>query len=314
MRLDVRALARRSVEVIRGGQAESGAYVACPTFAPYGYCWFRDGSFIADAMSRVGEADSAERFFGWCSDVITSRRERIAAGGRLHARYTLDGRDDVGEWPKRQHDGYGLWLWALRGHLDRHSGDPSPFHDAVELTTAYLERVGHEPCVDWWEEREGVHGATLACVLAGQRAWSSLRPIDAVLPDDRIDASLLVLVPLGFDGDDVVERVERELVSPEGGVHRHLDDVYYGGGEWVLLTALLGWAYTHQGRTDEARTKLEWVAARATAEGHLPEQVPDHLLHPDSYDFWMDKWGPPPCPLLWSHAMFLTLAHELGEV
>jgi hypothetical protein len=27
----------------------------------------------------------------------------------------------------------------------------------------------------------------------------------------------------------------------------------------------------------------------------------------------VEKWGEPPCPLLWSHAMFLLLARELGE-
>jgi GH15 family glucan-1,4-alpha-glucosidase len=232
----------------------------------------------------------------------------------LHARYTLDGRDDVGEWPKRQHDGYGLWLWALRGHLDRHGRDPGSFQEAVELTTAYLERVGHEPCVDWWEEREGLHGATLACVIAGQRAWPDPKRIDIALAEDRLDASLLVLVPLELDGVDVIQRVERELVSPTGGVHRHLDDVYYGGGEWVLLTGLLGWVYACIGATSAAEEKLAWVRDRAGPDGHLPEQVRDHLLHPDSYDLWVDKWGPPPCPLLWSHAMFLTLAHELGEI
>jgi isomaltose glucohydrolase len=308
------ALARRSIEVIRTGQDSSGAYVACPQFEPYRYCWFRDGSFIADAMSRVGEVESAEGFFGWCSQVIASRRERIEAGEMLHARYTLDGRDDVSDWPKRQHDGHGLWLWALREHLDRHGRDPGPFREAVELTTAYLERVAREPCVDWWEEREGLHGATLACVIAGQRAWAVPTRIDILLAEDRLDASLLVLVPLGLDGGDVIRRVERSLVSTTGGVHRHLDDVYYGGGEWVLLTALLGWAYASIGATSAAEEKLAWVCDRAGPRGHLPEQVKDHLLHPDSYDLWVDTWGPPPCPLLWSHAMFLTLAHELDEI
>ena len=28
----------------------------------------------------------------------------------------------------------------------------------------------------------------------------------------------------------------------------------------------------------------------------------------------MAKWGPPPSPLLWSHAMFLTLDHELDAL
>ena len=39
-------LARRSVEVILAGQSPSGAYVACPTFANYGFSWLRDGCFI----------------------------------------------------------------------------------------------------------------------------------------------------------------------------------------------------------------------------------------------------------------------------
>ena len=46
------------------------------------------------------------------------------------------------------------------------------------------------------------------------------------------------------------------------------------------------------------------------AEG-LPEQAQDHLLHPDAYDGWVRKWGPPPSPLLWSHAMELLLAAKL---
>jgi hypothetical protein len=36
------------------------------------------------------------------------------------------------------------------------------------------------------------------------------------------------------------------------------------------------------------------------------------VLHPDGYESWVDRWGPPPSPLLWSHAMFIDLALELG--
>lgn len=307
--MDARALARRSVEVIREGQAPSGAYVACPTFEPYRFSWFRDGSFIADAMSRVGEVESAEAFFGWCSRVILARREREW----LAARYTLEGEDDTGEWPLLQHDGYGLWLWALHGHCARHGRRAERWREAVAVTAAYLARVWREPCTDWWEERTGHHAATLACIAAGLRAWELEQPIDLELAEDRTDASLLVLVPLGLGDRSVVERIERELVSPGGGVHRHLDDVYYGGGEWLLLTAMLGWAYAELG-IFEAEVKLDWVVAHSTPKGELPEQSQDHLLHPESWEPWAAKWGPPPSPLLWSHAMFLTLAHELGEV
>jgi hypothetical protein len=218
--VDVRALARRSVEVIREGQAVSGAYVACPSFEPY-----------------RGEVESAEAFFDWCARVILARRDREW----LAARYTLEGDDDASEWPLLQHDGYGLWLWALRGHGERHARPGERWRDAANVTVEYLARVRETRCTDWWEERDGLHTATLACIAAGlgERGEISL--------EDRVDASQLVLVPLGLGGPEAVGRVERELVSPGGGVHRHREDVYYGGGEWLLLTALLGWTYAERG-------------------------------------------------------------------
>lgn len=304
------SLGSRSIEVIRAGQALSGAYLACPDFAPYRYCWFRDGAFIADAMSRVGEVTSAERFFDWCGSVIAERAEAIEAGGRLHARYTVEGRESREEWPTFQVDGYGLWLWALRQHLDRHGRPDSRWERPVGLTLEYLRRHGGEPCVDWWEEREGLHAATLASVAAGLEAWGERAELPE--PDERLDASLLALPLLG-KADAPLAELEARLVSPGGGVHRHAEDTYYGGGEWLLLTAMLGLAYALAGREADARAKLEWVEARATQSGELPEQSQDHLLAPDCYEPWVEKWGPPPSPLLWSHAMHLTLESELGE-
>ena len=54
------ALAQRSVEIITAHQDVGGAYPASPTFRVYRYSWLRDGSFIADAMSRAGAVASAE--------------------------------------------------------------------------------------------------------------------------------------------------------------------------------------------------------------------------------------------------------------
>jgi GH15 family glucan-1,4-alpha-glucosidase len=276
------------VETILAGQSRSGGYVACPTFPPYGFSWLRDGSFIADAMSRIGEVASAEAFFDWVARIV----ER---GLGFEARYTLDGQRDESEWPHRQHDGWGLWLWVLWQHVARHGGGDR-WRDAAASTAAHLERVREEPCVDWWEEREGVHAATLACIAAGLGD-----DLDLSRAEERLDGSLLVLPFLGFGPVDVTP-----LVSPDGGVHRHLDDVYYGGGEWLLLTAMFGLAEPEHGEE-----RLEWVAAHATPDGGLPEQSQDDLLHPGAYDEWVAKWGLPPSPLLWSHAMFLTLDHEL---
>jgi GH15 family glucan-1,4-alpha-glucosidase len=277
------------VETILAGQSPSGGYVACPTFPPYGFSWLRDGSFIADALSRIGEVGSAERFFDWVARIVE-------AGLGFEARYTLDGERDESEWPHRQHDGWGLWLWVLQQHAARHGGGER-WRDAVASTAAHLERVREEPCVDWWEDREGVHAATLACIAAGLGD-----DLDLTRSEERLDGSLLVLPFLGFGPVDVTP-----LVSPGGGVHRHLDDVYSGGGEWLLLTAMLGLAEPERGQE-----RLEWIAAHAAPDGGLPEQSQDHLLHPETHDEWVARWGPPPCPLLWSHAMFLILDHELN--
>jgi GH15 family glucan-1,4-alpha-glucosidase len=300
-------LATRSVEIIRAGQAPTGAYVASPAFAPYRYSWFRDGAFVADAMSRAGEVESAERFFDWCAGVIVRHYPD------LHARYTLDGEPSDEEWPTFQLDGYGTWLWALRAHAERHGREPGRA-EAVELSLRFLADSRRRPTTDWWEEREGIHAATLACVHAGLAAFD--HPLAAEVAGeararagDRVDASLLCLYePFRLldrlSGCQPLSRIEERLVDPAGGVHRHPDDEYYGGGAWVLLTAWHGWV-----RGDPAA--LRWIEERATPAGELPEQVPEHLLRPDRYEPWVAKWGPPACPLLWSHAMYLTAAVEI---
>ena len=290
------SLAERSINVILAGQSPSGGYVACPTFEPYRYSWFRDGAFIADAMREAGHYDSADRFFDWCAHVVLSRPT-----GPWDARYRLDGEPDPSDWPKLQIDGLGLFLGALRrrGHATR-------WEDAATLVTGWLERHWNEPCVDWWEEREGIHAATLWCVGNGLGSDEIKREALA-RAGDRVDGSLLFI-----GTPEIVERVEASLLV-DGGVHRHLDDDYYGGGQWLLLTAMLGLAYVDQDRLEDARNCLAWIDAHAAPNGELPEQSQDHLLRPESYEPWVEKWGPPPSPLLWSHAMYLRLHHALRD-
>ncbi len=318
-------LLRRSVEIIRSGQAPTGAYVASPAFLAYGYSWLRDGSFIADAMSRTGEVESAEAFFGWCARLLVSRRAVIEGGGRLDARYTVDGEDPQGPWSGYQLDGYGSWLWALAAHERRHGRRLEGVREGASLSADYVAARWREPCFDWWEEREGVHAVTLAAVAAGLRAQGrneaaeAARVLGVARLADRLAASLpacgvpFELVDPGTaELAGTVEAIERRLVVDHG-VHRHAEDVYYGGGLWLLLAGFLGLHYAAVGRGDEAEAQLEWIEAQATPDGELPEQVATHLLHPQERRRWIDEHGPPPCPLLWSHAMFITLADELGH-
>jgi GH15 family glucan-1,4-alpha-glucosidase len=318
-------LLRRSIEIIRSGQAPTGAYVASPAFRVYGYSWLRDGSFIADAMSRAGEVESAEAFFGWCARLLVSRCDVIESGGRLDARYTVDGEEPPGPWSGYQLDGYGSWLWALAEHERRHVRRLEDVREGAVLSADYIEAHWREPCFDWWEELEGRHAVTLAAVAAGLRAQArdeaaeEARALGLARLGDRLDASLLACgTPFGLvepgsaELDATVAEIERRLVVDRG-VHRHADDVYYGGGLWLLLAGFLGLHYAAVGRRDEAEGQLEWIEAQATPEGELPEQVATDLLHPQERQRWVDELGPPPCPLLWSHAMYVTLADELGH-
>jgi isomaltose glucohydrolase len=297
---DVADLRARSIDVIGAGQAPSGAYSASPTFVPYrDYCWFRDGSFIADAMSRVGETSSAERFFDWGAGIV-----RANPAGPWDARYRLDGsRDETSWWPRDQLDGAGLWAWATRNHVARH-GVASRWDDALELVTASLSVHWHEPCHDWWEERDGVHAVTVASIWAGIGGDELARASRDACAAERLDGSHAFLVVLGLADGHHLERVEREL-----GYHRHADDEYYGGGEWPILAAFTGWARHVLGL--DASPALEWIGAAANDDGTLPEQIGERLK-PGCYKPWVDRWGEPASPLLWSHAMYLTLLDVLA--
>ena len=187
----VSGLAASSVRLIGSLQDPSGAYPASPSFSAYvGYCWLRDGSFIADAMSAAGEVESAERFFHWCARVVESQAEVIGEviatrrAGKVPdqtamppTRFTLAG--DVGddEWWDFQTDGYGTWLWALSEHIRRGGVMDPAWLDAVRLTTGFLIETWDLPCFDWWEEHdERRHVSTLGCVILGleravQEGW-----------------------------------------------------------------------------------------------------------------------------------------------
>jgi isomaltose glucohydrolase len=293
-------LVTRSVEIILDGQSASGAYAASPTFSQYrDFCWFRDGAFIAEAMSRAGEIESAERFFDWCADIV-----RCAPVGPWDSRYRLDGSvDPVAWWPHRQFDGLGLWVWAMENHVERHRV-LSRWSDAADATQIFLSEHWSEPSHDWWEERSGVHAATLGCIWAALRRDDIASSVHEALDRERLDGSHAFLVVLGLAGVDVLVQLESTL-----GYHRHLEDEYYGGGEWPILAAFIGWARQTLGL--DASAQLAWIEAGANEDGMLPEQTGERL-RPERYEPWVERWGEPAVPLLWSHAMYLTLLDVLA--
>jgi isomaltose glucohydrolase len=182
----------RSIDVLKAGQAPSGALIASPDFGVYRFAWLRDGAFCAHALDVAGEREAASAWHEWVFRSIEGHRaliesaiERVRAGEAPApeemppARYTLDGAletesGDIEPWPNFQIDGYGMWLWALERHLDG-GGLPAERVATVELVARYLDRCGLLECWDCWEEWSGGrHASTLACVFAGLRAAAKL--------------------------------------------------------------------------------------------------------------------------------------------
>jgi GH15 family glucan-1,4-alpha-glucosidase len=365
---DRQQLYRRSLAVILDNQQPGGAYLACPTMPDYQFSWFRDGAYIAYALTLDGQNaslshqgsmaaqwESAARFHNWCAGMVNCRADRLersiarAESGEplveadlLNARYRADGQEGPDDWPEFQLDGPGTWLWSLSEFVSRTRLRPLPlaWEQAVVLAARYLAALWRTPCYDYWEERgSDIHISTLGAIYAGLSAAPRLVPglglgdvpqhiRDFVLSRgltpggelaksvglDMVDANLIsVAVPHGLlsPGDPVmrrtVARIERDLHAPGSGVHRHLEDVYYGGGAWVLLALWLAWYYLETGHGQRADELIAWSEAQADSNGHLPEQVKSVMLAPAHYDHWVKLRGPIANPLLWTHAKYLIV-------
>lgn len=218
-------LAHRSLEVLRAGQASSGAFVASPAFDVYRYAWLRDGAFCAHALDVVGERDMAARWHDWVTASIEARRPAIEAVTKLvakgviplpsampPARYTLDGAleppNDDDPWPNFQVDGYGMWLWALDEHWSR-GALPPQLAPTVRLVAEYLGATWTLQCFNCWEEFDGgVHASTHAAVFRGLMAASRL------LDEERWRAEAEAIRAFILDRLVDGERLKRGLDDP----------------------------------------------------------------------------------------------------
>jgi GH15 family glucan-1,4-alpha-glucosidase len=249
-------------------------------------------------------------------------------------------------WPNYQLDGYGTWLFELAAHqrivTAAGTGNASVGVDrtAVGVVADYLAAAWRTDCYDCWEEfGDGKHAGTYAAVAAGLTAAAELldEPRYADVADevrttlhttfvrdgrlckgdkdDRVDASLLwCTVPFGlYEPNDPIMRATAEAVRTDlrggtGGIYRYVGDTYYGGGEWILLTAWLGWYDAIDGNADGVAKARAWIRSAATATLELPEQTINGVQDPGMVDSWVKRWGPVATPLLWSHAMYLIMS------
>lgn len=275
-----------------------------------------------------------------------ARQEKLIDADFLPTRFTVDSALGEEDWPDFQLDGYGAWLWGVVYHCQHYNVAAlwETVRPAVSLLVRYLEALWQFPNYDCWEEfREEQHLATFATMYGGLCAVhtydSTLVTTDILqeirqftlthglssdghymkyIGNSNVDASLLwIAVPFKLAPLDdphflqTLAKIETDIYRANGGVYRYAQDTYFGGGEWLLLTCWLAWVYLRLDRDDEAKTLLKWVEAQATVTGDMPEQVNDFLLDPSYYQPWVERWGTPACPLLWSHAMYLILQTEM---
>lgn len=252
--LERESLYHHSQRVLMENQQPGGGYLACPTMPDYQFSWFRDGAFIAYALTLDGEThpipdragiagqwDSALKFHIWCAEQILNRTDALertiarAARGEqlvltdtLNARYTADGAPGPASWPEFQLDGPALWLWSLAKYVTVCRIRPLPviWEQAVDLTARYLAAIWQSPCYDCWEERgDEVHISTIAAIYAGLSAAERLVPrLDLSAAREAIRAFVLEkgLTPSGELAKAVgVDMVDANLLLaalPEGGM------------------------------------------------------------------------------------------------
>lgn len=265
----------------------------------------------------------------------------------FHCRFNADGSNADGDWAYHQLDGLGAWLWSFGNHyhIKGISKLSTEQDEAINLVYSYLQTLWDTPCYDCWEENvNSVHTYTLAAIYRGLKTINYIHPIQGLpelvnqiqeyicqnlyingvfqksTSDQGIDANLLGLsIPFNvIDKDDnyfikTLNTIETNLLTQKYGLHRYQGDTYYGGGEWILLSAWLGWVYANQGNYSQAREILQWIEAQFTEEGFLPEQTGNNLLHPIFFEVWQRKWGTIASPLLWSHAMHIILYQTLNK-
>ncbi|HOJ01302.1 MAG TPA: glycoside hydrolase family 15 protein [Anaerolineaceae bacterium] len=265
----------------------------------------------------------------------------------LHCRFNANGSDAEGDWAYHQLDGIGSWLWSFSQHF-RLSGRThltAPEDEAISLACLYLQALWNTPCYDCWEENgNAIHTYTLAAIYGGFHEINKIKPLENGIAssqqiqefifqnqfqdgvfrksskDHGVDANLLGLVfpfkliePNSTLFEKTLQAIEVDLLTSQYGLHRYSDDSYYGGGEWILLSAWLGCVYMIQHKVAQAIEILAWVESQITPKGYLPEQSGAGFSNARCFHFWMKKWGTIASPLLWSHAMYIILYQSIKQ-
>ncbi len=313
--------------------------------ANYRYVWPRDACFSAVAGEKLG-LTVAWRLFRW----LTEKPEDFRKDRLLFSNYSTNGR--IGSMGRAfQPDQMGTVLWAIHAFVGGSRERALPFKELIErlcdgLLATWNKTYFLPNTVDVWEDafRQTSsrvennftysiaacgRGLLLADELFPNKLWkqAALQMIKKVneaydakrgyflrnhgkIDDPNIDASVLGLVwpfevvePNDERMITTIEAIERHLVIG-GGVHRFQFDYFdsegsawEGGGAWPILNCWMAIVLNRMGDREKAEAYFTWVVDRV--EKYIPEQL--------FADFRIGI-----SPLVWSHAMFVLAADELG--
>ncbi len=167
-------------------------------------------------------------------------------------------------------------------------------------------------------DASGIHAAAAEAPPRTGVTSAGHERIGRALTDDDIDGSALLVLgdfgpfsPTSNIARSTIGAIDASLVH-EGGVHRYLEDEFYGGGLWVVLGGARAVVLASMDPQAAAKA-IEWIESTADPQGYLPEQVSVRLRKPERMAAWVDHWGPPAQPLLWSHAMYLLAVDAMTK-
>lgn len=154
---------------------ETGGIIAAPEFdesyqssGGYGYCWPRDGAFIAYAMLKAGYDEYARDFYHWAAAFQNP-------DGGWSQRYYTNGALAPGWGDQLDETGTVIWgMWEYYQQtkdINFLEGIWPTVNKAVDFILNFTDEVSGLSGLSWdlWEERFGVHAYSCAAVYAGLR-------------------------------------------------------------------------------------------------------------------------------------------------
>lgn len=230
---DLVALFKKSLFIIRSHIDNNGAVLASGDsdmlehgFDTYSYVWPRDACFVLSSLLEIGDYTAAEKFFGFCNDVIGEKGYLMhkylpdkSLGSSWHP-WILDGKPVL---PIQEDETAHVLvlLWKYYEVSKNLEFIENIYNSLIKKAAVFLKDYTYEetglpkPSYDLWEEKYGIFAFTASCVQAGLMAAANF-------------ASLLGKTKSALDFDMAAERMKTAILhhfhnKEQTGFHRMIN-------------------------------------------------------------------------------------------